>query len=395
MHVFHVYRHPRLPERAVKVGYSWPCLLFGVFWLLFKRMWTVLLVTLAITAIVASLELLASILFPDWAGMISAAVSLLSVGAWVLVAARANRLYAWTLRARGYGMATEVDAAGPAQALATSRSGADAPPVGSTATTRPRGLAIAASVLMAAGSLSAFIAAAFAFSMDQRAMWFGVLAGLFMVAGAITAGIARHAPPSASTDAGAKAEATRASMPDPVAARIERRWRHGALAVLAAFVVVLGVLVWRAPSDADNAGPIHPSVAFHLVVDASTPGAFPLPDRQPQGSVAYTNAGGNGQSWLQGEPIIAADGIRSVVGTFSNEGVPVLGIELTPDAASRLAEVTEANVGRQIAIVARQEVVSHATIQGQIPDGRLQLNGLDFAEVQSLVREMHQQRQPR
>src|SRR5690606_10225711 len=256
MHTFHVYRHARLPERAVKVGYSWPCLIFGVFWLLFKRMWTVLLVTLAIMVMTASLESLASMLFPDMARVISAAMSLLSVAAWIMVAAHGNRLCAWTLRARGYWLAMEVPAAGPEQALATGRRGADAPSIDSTITAKPRGLAIVASLLLATGALSAFIAAAFAFSTDQRAMWFGLLAGLFMVAGAVTASIARRAPPAASPDDGAMAEATKAPVPDPVPARIERRWRYGALAVLGTFVIVLGGLFWRSAPDPDNAGPI-------------------------------------------------------------------------------------------------------------------------------------------
>src|SRR5690606_832085 len=377
MHTFHVYRHARLPERAVKVGYSWPCLIFGVFWLLFKRMWTVLLVTLAIMVMTASLESLASMLFPDMARVISAAMSLLSVVAWILVAAHGNRLYAWTLRARGYRLAMEVPAASPGEALAARRTGAGAPSTDSAITTKPRGPAIAASLLLATGALSAFIAAAFAFSMDHRAMWFGLLAGLFMAAGAITASIARRAPPTASPGDGAmteaEAEATGILVPDPMPARLERRWRHGALAVLGTFVVVLGGLLWRAPPDADNAGPIHPSVAFHLVVDASTPGAFPLPGRQPQGPASHADAGGNGQWWLQGEPFIAADGIRSVDSAFSDEGMPALRIDLTPAAAARMAEVTEANVGGQMAIVSRQQVINHATIQGRIPDGPLQL----------------------
>lgn len=393
MHTFHVYGHARLPEKAVKVGYSWPCLIFGVFWLLFKRMWTVLLVTLAITVLVASLESLASMSFPDMADVISVAVSLLSVVAWVLVAAHGNRLYAWTLRARGYWLAMEIPAADPAQALAESRRGAGAPSVDIAITSKSRGLAIVAPLLLAAGALSAFIAAALAFSTDQRAMWFGLLAGLLMVAGAITARIARRAPPAAFPGDETIAEATSAPMPDPmVAARIERRWRYGALVVLATFVVVLGGLFWRTPPDADNAGPIHPSVAFHLVVDASTPGAFPLPGRQPQPAATYAGAGENGQWWLQGEPFIAADGIRSVDSAFSDQGMLALRVELTPAAATRMAEVTEANVGRQMAIVARQKVINHATIQGRIPDGQLQLTGLDFAEVQSLIHDMHQQR---
>jgi hypothetical protein len=39
MKKFNVYKHPDKGIEVVKVGFSWPTLFFGVFWMLFKRLW--------------------------------------------------------------------------------------------------------------------------------------------------------------------------------------------------------------------------------------------------------------------------------------------------------------------------------------------------------------------
>jgi hypothetical protein len=39
MKKFKVYKHPDKGIEVVKVGFSWPTLFFGVFWMLFKRLW--------------------------------------------------------------------------------------------------------------------------------------------------------------------------------------------------------------------------------------------------------------------------------------------------------------------------------------------------------------------
>ncbi len=36
---FDIYKHPLLPQRILKNGFSWPALLIGPVWLLFKRLW--------------------------------------------------------------------------------------------------------------------------------------------------------------------------------------------------------------------------------------------------------------------------------------------------------------------------------------------------------------------
>lgn len=39
MKTFNVYKHPTLGVEAVKIGFSWPALFFGFFWMLYKKLW--------------------------------------------------------------------------------------------------------------------------------------------------------------------------------------------------------------------------------------------------------------------------------------------------------------------------------------------------------------------
>lgn len=45
---FRIYEHPLLPQRIVKKGFSWPALLIGPPWLLFKKLWTPAAIALAV-----------------------------------------------------------------------------------------------------------------------------------------------------------------------------------------------------------------------------------------------------------------------------------------------------------------------------------------------------------
>jgi uncharacterized protein DUF2628 len=43
MKTFKVYKHPTRGLEAVKVGFSWPGFLFGIFWMLLKKLWAMAL----------------------------------------------------------------------------------------------------------------------------------------------------------------------------------------------------------------------------------------------------------------------------------------------------------------------------------------------------------------
>ena len=40
MKTFNIYKHPTQGIQAVKVGFSWPALFFGILWLLSKKLWS-------------------------------------------------------------------------------------------------------------------------------------------------------------------------------------------------------------------------------------------------------------------------------------------------------------------------------------------------------------------
>lgn len=88
-----------LAERAerltfVKDGIAWLALLFPVLWLLFHRMWLVLL---GFIAVVAVFSFCAGAL-----GLGDAAAGVLSVALSIVLALEANELRRWTLHRRGY-----------------------------------------------------------------------------------------------------------------------------------------------------------------------------------------------------------------------------------------------------------------------------------------------------
>lgn len=51
MHTFRIYEHPLLPQKIVKMGFSWPAFLLGPWWLLFKKLWTPVAIVFAVTAV--------------------------------------------------------------------------------------------------------------------------------------------------------------------------------------------------------------------------------------------------------------------------------------------------------------------------------------------------------
>lgn len=78
----------------VKQGFSWPAFLFAPLWLLFKRMWIVLLLFLALAGGVTALGVARWI--PD------DVVTMLGLGLHLLLGLEGNDLYRWTLARRRY-----------------------------------------------------------------------------------------------------------------------------------------------------------------------------------------------------------------------------------------------------------------------------------------------------
>jgi hypothetical protein len=56
MKTFKVYKHPAKGLEAVKVGFSWPGFLFGVFWMLLKKLWGLSLLWLGIYVVLGLIK---------------------------------------------------------------------------------------------------------------------------------------------------------------------------------------------------------------------------------------------------------------------------------------------------------------------------------------------------
>jgi len=105
MRIYSVEARPSLPGGdpdldLVKEGFSWPALLLGPLWILWHRLWLVLVGWLAAEATLA-----AAIMIFDLA---DGRETVLAVALAVLFAMHANDLRRWTLRRRGYRFAGVV-----------------------------------------------------------------------------------------------------------------------------------------------------------------------------------------------------------------------------------------------------------------------------------------------
>ncbi len=137
---------------------------------------------------------------------------------------------------------------------------------------------------------------------------------------------------------------------------------------------------------------------------ASTPspearqGAAPLPQARllmrevdEQGlptSTRLTDAEGQPLALLEPAFLVTAD-VRSVaLDTDAYTGTPVLNLELTEEAGTRMLAATEARVGKRIAFTVGERVLTVATIRG--PFGKaMQVNGLeDLQDAQQMYAEI-------
>lgn len=109
MKVFTVHEPAGLKSRGdaaarrvvfVKEGFCWPALLIAPVWLIYNRMWLVLLGFLGASVAVAGLE--------QWLEPSASMSTLVEFALLLLFALEANNLRRWKLRRRGYRMRTVV-----------------------------------------------------------------------------------------------------------------------------------------------------------------------------------------------------------------------------------------------------------------------------------------------
>lgn len=113
MKTYTVYQHPVRGLEAVKMGFSWPALLFSLFWMVTHRLWRVTLVWVTVYAVaVALVEWLAP---GVWALNLSSAVLLALL---IIAGGRGNAWREAALSRRGYRVLQTVKADSPAIAVA-------------------------------------------------------------------------------------------------------------------------------------------------------------------------------------------------------------------------------------------------------------------------------------
>ncbi len=105
-------------------------------------------------------------------------------------------------------------------------------------------------------------------------------------------------------------------------------------------------------------------------------------------STRLTDAEGQPLALLEPPFLVTAD-VRSVaLDTDGYTGTPVLNLELTDEAGTRMLAATEARVGKRIAFTVGERVLTVATIRG--PFGKaMQVNGLeDLQDAQQMYVEI-------
>lgn len=82
MKTFKVYKHPAKGLEAVKVGFSWPGFLFGIFWLLLKRLWALSLLWLGLYLVLGLIKTVTN--ESEESGAQALVYVLLAAGYWAL-----------------------------------------------------------------------------------------------------------------------------------------------------------------------------------------------------------------------------------------------------------------------------------------------------------------------
>jgi hypothetical protein len=109
MKTYRVYKHPSKGLEAVKVGFSWPGYLFGIIWMLVKRLWGLSLLWLGIYLVLGLIKTVTN--DSEESGAQTLVYLLLAAGYWALNLVpgfKGNRWREANLLKRGYDLAGEA-----------------------------------------------------------------------------------------------------------------------------------------------------------------------------------------------------------------------------------------------------------------------------------------------
>ncbi|MDR2925077.1 MAG: DUF2628 domain-containing protein [Azoarcus sp.] len=104
MKTFNIYTHPAHETQVVKIGFTWPGFLFGIFWMLFRKLW-------AHSAALFALGLVLGLLFPAEKDLYALSLQLAAqLGIGVFIGTSGNQWRENDLLRRGFQKASAVDA---------------------------------------------------------------------------------------------------------------------------------------------------------------------------------------------------------------------------------------------------------------------------------------------
>ena len=125
MKKFNVYKHPTLGSEAVKVGFAWPALFFGLIWLIVKQIWVPVGIWIGGYVAYTVVQQFIYKSFradQDVVGGFQAIVYLAFVAAaivlWLIAAFKGNKWREGKLSKRGYTLVRTVQAETPEGAIA-------------------------------------------------------------------------------------------------------------------------------------------------------------------------------------------------------------------------------------------------------------------------------------
>lgn len=98
-------------------------------------------------------------------------------------------------------------------------------------------------------------------------------------------------------------------------------------------------------------------------------GVLPAGDQiLPGNNIGGTAGTGSGYYVLSRVPVVTGQDLRTAQAATGNTGGPIVQFTLTTDAGRRFGEFTQANVGKDLAVVLDNRVVEAAVIEGRIED---------------------------
>lgn len=119
MKTFKVYKHPTRGLEAVKVGFSWPGFLFGIFWMLLKKLWAASLLWFGLYIVFSLVETVTN---QSEAGGAQALVYLLLVAGYIALSLipgfQGNQWRETNLTKRGFAIVGTPQAETPDAAIA-------------------------------------------------------------------------------------------------------------------------------------------------------------------------------------------------------------------------------------------------------------------------------------